>query len=137
MHWNQIRTAFRREIPVGGILADAGYGTDTEFLEVLTDLGLLYVVGILSSVTVWKPGQGPLPAARWKGQGRPTKYLRRDRRHASLAAKNLAPALPPQAWKKVRWREGTRKPLQSRFAAVQVGPAHRDFETNPIPSNGC
>jgi len=95
---------------------------------------LLYVVGIMSSVTVWKPGQGPLPAATWKGQGRPTKYLRRNLRHAPVTVKTLALALPPQAWKKVCWRRGTRHRLQSRFAAVRVRPAHRDFErSEPYP----
>jgi len=130
----QIRTALKREIPVGVVLADAAYGTDTKFREELSDLGLLYVVGIMSSVTVWKPGQGPLPAATWKGQGRPTKYLRRNPRHAPVTVKTLALALPPQTWKKVCWRRGTRHQLQSRFAAVRVRPAHRDFErSEPYP----
>src|SRR5712691_9143994 len=130
----QIRTALKREIPVGVVLADAAYGTDTKFREELSDLELLYVVGIMSSVTVWKPGQGPLPAATWKGQGRPTKYIRRNRRHAPVTVKDLALALPPQAWKKVCWRAGTRHRLQSRFAAVRVRPAHRDFErSEPYP----
>src|SRR5229473_5363070 len=130
----QIRTALKREIPVGVVLADAAYGTDTKFREELSDLGLLYVVGIMSSVTVWKPGQGPLPAATWKGQGRPTKYLRRNRRHAPVTVQDLALELPLQAWKKVCWRRGTRHPLQSRFAAVRVRPAHRDFErSEPYP----
>ena len=57
------------------MLADAAYGNDTQFREELTDIGLLYVVGIMSTVTVWKPGQGPLPAAPRKGQGRPTKIF--------------------------------------------------------------
>ena len=130
----QIRAALQREIPVGVVLTDAAYGTDTQFREEITDLGLLYAVGIMSSVTVWKPGQGPLPAATWKGQGRPTKYLRRNRRHAPVPVKNLAFALPRQAWKKVSWREGTRSKLGSRFAAVRVRPAHRDFERSaPYP----
>ena len=130
----QIRTALKREIPVGVVLADAAYGTDTKFREELTELGLLYVVGIMSSVTVWKAGQGPLPAATWTGQGRPTKYLRRNRRHAPVTVKDLALELPLQAWKNVGWRPGTRHPLQSRFAAVRVRPAHRDFErTEPYP----
>jgi SRSO17 transposase len=124
----QIRTALKREIPVGVVLADAAYGTDTKFREELTDLGLSYVVGIMSSVTVWRPGQGPLPAATWKGQGRPPKYLRRNPRHAPVTVKTLALELPLPAWKKVGWRQGTRHPLQSRFAAVRVRPAHRDFE---------
>src|SRR5438309_4714346 len=130
----QIRTAVKREIPVGVVLTDAAYATDTQFREEITDLGLRFVVGIMSSVTVWKPGQGPLPAAPWKGTGRPTKYLRRNRRHAPITVKDLAFALRLQAWKKLSWREGTRSPLQSRFAAVRVRPAHRDFErTQPYP----
>jgi SRSO17 transposase len=131
---SQIREAAARGIAVGVVLADAAYGTDTQFREELTDLGLPYVVGIMSSVTVWKPGQGPLPAAAWKGTGRPTRYLRRNRRHAPVAVKDLAFALPLEAWKKVAWREGTRGKLQSRFAAVRVRPAHRDFErSEPYP----
>ena len=130
----QIRSALARQIPVGVVLADAAYGTDTKFREELTDLGLLYVVGIMSSVTVWKPGQGPLPKAPWTGQGRPTKSLRRSRRHAPVTVRDLALALPPQAWKNVRWRTGTRHLLQSRFAAVRVRPAHRDYErAEPYP----
>jgi SRSO17 transposase len=130
----QIRTALKREIPVGVVLADAAYGTDTKFREELTDLGLSYVVGIMSSVTVWRSGQGPLPAPTWKGQGRPPKYLRRNPRHAPVTVKTLALELPLLAWKKVGWRQGTRHPLQSRFAAVRVRPAHRDFErSEPYP----
>ena len=41
------------------VLADAAYGTDTKLREGTTELGLLYVVGIQSTVTVWKPGGGP------------------------------------------------------------------------------
>jgi SRSO17 transposase len=130
----QIRDAVKREIPSGVVLADAAYGTDTKFREEITDLELLYVVGIMSSVTVWKPGQGPLPAPAWKGNGRPPKYLRRHRRHAPIPVKGLALALPIQAWKNVSWRPGTRGQLQSRFAAVRIRPAHRDFErSEPHP----
>ena len=57
----QIRWAVEREVPQAPVLADAAYGTDTRFREGITELGLPYVLGIMSSVTVWKPGQGPLP----------------------------------------------------------------------------
>ena len=92
-----------------------------------TELGLLYVVGIQSSVSVWKPGQAPLPKRKWKGIGRPTKLLRRDRRHTPVAVRELAISMPSSIWKTVRWREGTRKPLRSRFAALRIHPAHRDY----------
>ena len=62
----RIRWAVEREILQAPVLADAAYGTDTEFREGITKLALPYVVGIMSSVTVWKPGQGPLPKPVWK-----------------------------------------------------------------------
>ena len=46
----------------------------------------------------------------------------------------LALALPEQAWKTVTWREGTRRKLKSRFAAVRVRQAHRDYlRSEPYP----
>jgi SRSO17 transposase len=126
----QIRTALDREIPAAPVLTDAAYGNDTEFRDGITELGLLYVVGIQSSVSVWKPGQAPLPKRKWKGIGRPTKLLRRDGQHNPLAVRELAMSLPSSAWKMVRWRQGTRKPLRSRFAALRLRPAHRDYESS-------
>jgi SRSO17 transposase len=123
----QIRTALDREIPGAPVLADAAYGNDTGFRDGITELGLLYVVGIQSSVSVWKPGQAPLPKRKWRGIGRPTKLLRRHGKHAPVAVRELAMSLPASAWKTVRWREGTRKSLRSRFAALRLRPAHRDY----------
>src|SRR6266702_4590599 len=123
----QIRTALDREIPAAPVLADAAYGNDTGFRDGITELGLLYVVGIQSSVSVWKPGQAPLPKRKWRGIGRPTKLLRRHGTHAPVAVRELAMRLPSSAWKTVRWREGTRRPLRSRFAALRLRPAHRDY----------
>jgi SRSO17 transposase len=124
---DQIRTAVERQIPSAPVLADAGYGNDTKFREGITESELLYVVGIHSSLSVWKPGQAPLPKRKWNGMGRPTKLLGRDRRHQPVSARTLAMGLPASAWKNVVWREGTRKPLRSRFAALRVRPAHRDY----------
>jgi SRSO17 transposase len=59
----QIRTAVDRELPTAPVLANAAYGNDTEFREGITELGLLYILGIQSSVSVWKLGQAPLPKA--------------------------------------------------------------------------
>jgi SRSO17 transposase len=35
---------------------------------------------------------------------------------------------PSSAWKEVDWRQGTEGTLRSRFAAVRVRPAHRDYK---------
>jgi SRSO17 transposase len=126
----QIRAAVQQDVPQAPVLADAGYGTDTRFREEVTELGLQYIVGIMSSVSVWKPGQAPLAKRKWKGTGRPTKLLRRDRDHQPLAVKALALSLPTSAWKTITWRQGTKQNLRSRFAAVRVRPAHRDYWRN-------
>jgi SRSO17 transposase len=128
----QIRTAVDREIPTAPVLADAAYGNDTKFRDRISKLGLLYVVGVQSSVSVWPPGHAPLPKRKWKGIGRPTKLLRRNDKHAPVAVRELAMSLPSSAWKTVSWRQGTRKPLRSRFAALPVRPAHRDDERSEL-----
>jgi SRSO17 transposase len=128
----QLRAAVDRELPHAPVLADAAYGNDTAFRDGITELGLLYAVGIQSSVSAWAPGQAPLPKRKWKGVGRPTKLLRRDSRHAPLSVRELAKSLSASAWKTVHWREGTRKPLRSRFTALRARPAHRDDERSEL-----
>jgi SRSO17 transposase len=129
----QIRTALEREIPEAPILADAAYGNDTRFREGTTELGLLYVMGIQSSVSVWSPSQAPLPKRKGKGIGHPSKLLRRGGKHVRVAVRALAISLPASAWKTVGWREGTRRPLRSRFAALRIRPAHRDYWISEPP----
>jgi SRSO17 transposase len=124
----QIRRASERGLPQGVVLADAAYGTDTRFRRALTEMEVNYVLGIQSTLTVWKPGEAPQPApARQGNTGRPRKLLQRDAKHQPLSVKELALSLPAEAWKKVTWRQGVKQKLQSRFAALRVRPAHRDY----------
>ena len=123
----QIRRARERGIPQGIVLADAGYGNDTGFRTALTKMELGYVMGIMSTVTVWKPGRAPKPAPPYKGTGRPPRLLQRDQKHQPISVKELAMSLPADAWKVVTWRQGVKKKLQSRFAVLRVHPAHRDY----------
>ena len=130
----QIRQAVEADIARGVVLADAAYGNDHAFRTGLSELRLEYVVGVQSSMTVWGPGLKPLPAKRWTGRGRPRCLLGRDRDHQPVTVKQLALALSGTAWKDVAWREGTSRKLRSRFAAVLVRPAHRDYwKAEPHP----
>lgn len=122
----QIRRALAQEVPAAPLLADSAYGNDTQFREGITELGLLYAVGVHETTTVWRPGEVPQPKPRRAGRGRPPTRLQRDGEQQPVAVKALALSLPPQAWKSVAWREGTRGKLRSRFAALRVRPAHRD-----------
>lgn len=123
----QMRQAIACGVQPGVVLADAGYGDETAFRDGITDLGMLYAVGIRPATTVWAPGTAPLPPKPWVGRGiRPTR-LRREPGHEPIAVKALAMALPPEAYGSVTWREGTNSNLMSRFAALRVRPAHRDY----------
>jgi SRSO17 transposase len=124
----QIRQAVKAEVPPGVVVADAGYGVDTQFRRDITELGLQYVMGIQPAVTVWEPGKQPLPAKPAKAKGRPSKLLRRDEKHQPVSVKELALALPSSSWKSISWRQGSQRTLRSRFAAVRVRVAHRDYE---------
>jgi SRSO17 transposase len=124
---DQIRRARERGVPQGVVLADAGYGNDSQFRAQLTEWKLLYTAGIQGSVTVWKPGEQPAPAPKGKGIGRPPRLLQRDPEHQPVTVKGLALSLPPNTFKTVSWRAGVKENLRSRFAALRVRPAHRDY----------
>ena len=72
----------------------------------VTTLGLSYVAGIMPNTTVWAPGTGPPPPKKWSGQGL---------------------SLPANAWRTIKWREGSADRLSSRFARLRVRVAHRDY----------
>lgn len=130
----QIQGAKERGVPTGAVLADAGYGNDSHFRAQLTEWELPYVVGLMNTVKVWKPGEQPASPPARKGLSRPPKLLQRDPQHQPVTVKDLARSLVRDAWKTVCWRAGVKGGLRSRFAAVRVRPAHRDYwRTKPHP----
>jgi SRSO17 transposase len=134
----QIRAALLAGVFPAVVLADAAYGSETAFRTALTKMGLTYIVGISSSTSLWAPGTGPLPPHPWNGRGRPPTLLRRDPQHKPVSALKLAKDLPDRAWHVVTWREGSKAPLTSRFAAVRVRPAHRDYRRATLrPEEWC
>lgn len=123
---DQIGAALAAGVRPGVVLADAAYGTNSDFRAALTRMGLAYAVGVQSNVTVWPAGVEPLPAKEWSGRGRRPTRLRRDAEHMPVSVKRLAMGLPAEAWKTVSWREGSNETLASRFAAVRVRQAGED-----------
>jgi SRSO17 transposase len=124
---DQIRAMVEASVVRGVVLADAAYGINTEFRQGLTEFGLQYIVGVQSSLTVWEPGKQPLPAKPRAKMGRPPRLLQRSADHKPIAVKQLAMSLPSAAFREITWREGTERKLRSRFAAVRIRPAHRDY----------
>ena len=135
---DQLRAALSAGSKAEVVLADAGYGTDTDFRDNISEMGLPYVLGIQSSTSLWPPGQEPLPPKQWSGRGRPTSAVRRAAQNQPVSAKQIARDLPKKAWRRVIWREGSNTELASRFAAVRVRPAHRDYHrATPRPEEWC
>lgn len=116
----QLRKLLADGAPRHCVLADAGYGVDTDFRQSLTDMGLKYVVGVTSSVVVWPPGIEPLPPLPYSGRGRPPVMPRRTAKLQPMSVKELARSLPASSYQLISWREGTNQTLSDRFAAVRV-----------------
>jgi SRSO17 transposase len=125
---DQIHAALAAKVDRGVVLADAAYGINTEFRDGLTALGLPYVVGVQSTMTVWEPGQQPLPAKPRGRRGRPPRLLQRTTNHQPVSVKQLAMSLPSGTFREIARREAGERKLRSRFAAVRVRPAHRDYQ---------
>ena len=131
---DQIRAAHAAGVAPGIVLADAGYGANSDFRAGVSALNLPYVAGIQSTPSVWPPGQAPLPPKRWSGRGQRPCNVQRDDQHKPVSVKELALSLGEKAWRSVTWREGSNAPLASRFAAVRVHLAARDYKrTTPHP----
>jgi SRSO17 transposase len=125
---DQLRAAKAAGVPIGCVLADAGYGNETAWREALSTMELEYCVGIQSVTTVWRAGTGPVTAKAKNKIGRPRTRWHRVPGTAPLSVKEVAETLTPQRWRTVDWREGTHETLSSRFAAVRARAAHRDEE---------
>lgn len=126
----QIRQAVHAGIEPGVVLADAAYGIDSALRKGISDLAMQYVVGLQSSITIWRPGE----QARTNpyGPGRPPRSAPRDPSPLPVSVKEFALSLPRSAWKKVTWRQGSRTRLQSRFAAVRLRPHLRDLPEDQL-----
>jgi len=121
-----IRRAVEEDVPAGVVLADAAYGSDTKFREGVAGLGLADVVGVPASLSVWRPGEAPLPPRPRQAAGRPPKLLPRSAERKPVPVRELVREAGEKAFRTVRWREGGRGWLQSGFWAVPVRPVHRD-----------
>jgi SRSO17 transposase len=131
----QIRQAMEQLVRLGVVLADAGYGRGTQFRTDLTQLGLQYAVGIESNATVWEPGQATFAgtSAKTRAGCAPNAPAAQCGPSAHLG-KAVGPRLATFGLEGDRLAPGSEGTLRSRFAAVRVRPAHRDYKrTEPYP----
>lgn len=117
----------------GDVLADAGYGMCGEFRSGLSERGLLWTVGILSTQGVYAGDVRIKPPPKRNGpprlHGLPSKR--------SISAEKYIAALGPRAFRSVTWRRGTKGPLRASFAAarVRIADAARMREGGHLPGD--
>ena len=97
----QIGAARAAGVPLGVVLFDASYGSNSKLRSGVSALGLSYVAGIVATVKVVAAPKQGAPERR-------------------MSVKELALILPKHAWRTITWREGTNEQLRSRFARVRV-----------------
>jgi SRSO17 transposase len=115
---DHIRWACEAGIARGVVLMDLDYGRDSRLRTQITALGLCYAVGIRPDILVWPPGVQP------RRRGKPLNNTGRRDQPDLASAKQVARALPEQAWQTIQWREGSSGVLSSRFARVRVRVGH-------------
>jgi SRSO17 transposase len=107
------------------VLGDAAFGEVTAFRDALAVRGLTYLLRVQGSLVVWPPGTRFTVPARRGPMGRPRTTLRPTGPTSPVTLAALAATL---RHRRVTWREGSRGPQASRFAAVRVRLAHRHAE---------
>jgi SRSO17 transposase len=116
--WRRVRAA---GVQVTAVVADAEYGDNTTVRQAFHRAHVPYAFGISPTLTVFRgtpllriDPHAPRP------RNRPHGWPDQD----PLAVRVLSDALPPTAWARVSWRNGTNDPWEADFAAVRVTPAH-------------
>jgi SRSO17 transposase len=108
-----VRRAIEDGVPRAPVLADAGYGTSSEFRQTLTGLGLTYAVGVDPKTTV------SLLDAQERCRGDP------------VSVRDLAIRIDARnGFRRCTWRKATKRDLSARFALRRVIPAGRNAEND-------
>jgi len=109
---DMITRALEDNIPGELVLADADYGDRPHFRETVRALGLDYAVGVRCNTHVQRVDR--LDRARGPIQ----------------TVGEMALSLPESMYRRVTWRQGTKRVLSSRFAFCRVVAAHHNAEGN-------
>ena len=120
-----IDEASRWDIPKGVVVCDSAYGDANEFRQGLLDRTVPYMAEIESKTIIFAP-----PAKSKKG--RPAK-ARANQQPQTVSVMDHGKSLPAWKWKTIRWRQGSKGHLVSRFAAVRVDPAYGYRQNRPGP----
>jgi len=114
------------------VLADAGYGDCREFRDALRERGLKYVVGISSQTTVWRPdAQLEVPVRRGRYGPHPKRVQGIDGSEPVLVEVLANELMKAGAFERIRWRIGTKGPLEAEVVALRIRSAERHPKRPP------
>jgi SRSO17 transposase len=107
------------QIRHGWVTFDEGYGKDPEFLSGLEELGERYIGEVPKSCRGWlrRPKVQELHAGR-HGRSRRKPHVAPGQPKPQTV-EEIAAALPSSAWKRLRFREGTKGTQVAHFAAIR------------------
>lgn len=105
---DMMKRAKQNGVPGNVVLADSAYGDSTDFRNSVRDLGFDFAVGVLPTLGV-------------------VRLDRNDRvNEKPQSVGGVIASLPEKAFRRVTWRDGTKKKLCSRFCFVRVLTTHDD-----------
>jgi SRSO17 transposase len=113
------------EVPRLPVVADSAYGNSFEFREQLRRRQLFYVMAVEATTVVWTEDPNAIPVPPSAPTGRPRRYPPLNSMPTPQDLASVARQLPASAWKKVKWRAGSRGPQRSRCAQLKVWAAHK------------
>lgn len=143
--------ALRMDVPFGSVVADAGYGNQTPFLDGLEDRGIGFLVAVKSearfrTLEAVQADPGPGPAPPYKGRGPHPRPPGFEARVEAVEASRLVEDLQDSAWETVAWRQGARGVLARQFTRIRAHRAgnrgaHREqpgwlIVERPLPNQG-
>jgi len=113
------------EVPRLPVVADSAYGNSFDFREQLRRRELSYVMAVEATTVVWTEDPNAIPVPPSAPTGRPRRYPPLGSMPTPQDLASIARQLPASAWKKVKWRAGSRGPQRSRCTQLKVWAAHK------------
>ena len=107
------------QIRHGWVTFDEGYGKDPEFLSGLEELGERYIGEVPKTCRGWLR-RPKVEEPNGRGRGRPRSKPRvAPGQPDPQTVEEIAAALPASAWKRLRFREGSKGTQVAHFAAIR------------------
>ncbi len=116
-----LRRAIQRgSLPLAWVAADELYGDSPAFRDGVAALNKWYFAEVKGTTLIWQD-RPEVHVPDWKGRGRrPTRLRLRHPADRPLSVKDLALALPTDAWRTATIKEGSKGPIVCDFAFVRV-----------------